>query len=146
MSRLTLKELELLNTASAYNGEQHKAICGKAALELIEYKRIEEELDIDLIVLVKALKNGVWIKYKRHFFDKEYTIEHYSPEDFVVCFQKDLSDNCEAMLFKVRYYGDFYDGDVGREIEGDFGDTIYLSENYGKTWALTKEELLNGNN
>ena len=52
--KLTLKDLELLNTASAYNGEQHRAICGKAVLELIEYKKIEEKLGIDLTTLYQC--------------------------------------------------------------------------------------------
>lgn len=68
MSRLALKELELLNTASAYNGEQHKAICGKAVLELIEYKKIEKELGIDLITLYKCFKSTKF--YVKNLFNE----------------------------------------------------------------------------
>ena len=65
MSRLTLEELELLDTTSAYNTMQHKAICGQATLELIEYKKIEEELGVDLISLIHTLKDNFAFKALR---------------------------------------------------------------------------------
>ena len=109
MKQLTLEELELLDTATAYNGEQHKAICGKAAMELIEYKKIEKELGIDLITLFKALKDGVYVNTKWN----------------------------GIMLFEhtrlVKYKN-------GWRLLSE-GSVFYLTT-YGKTWALTKEELL----
>lgn len=118
--RLTLKELELLNTASAYNGEQHKAICGKATLELIEYKQIEEELGIDLITLFKALREGYWYrKGKKILFVGENTFVPYCHELIVNKKVKLLKDSC---LKPCNY------------------TFVYLRD-YGITWALTKEEL-----
>jgi len=110
---LTLQELELLNTASAYNGEQHKAICSKAALELIEYKKIEEELGIDLITLFKAYSNGFYVKGE---IEKQYI---------------DFENSLNAIAFKngEMFYGHKWSYQY-----------IKLNE-YGKTWALTKEEL-----
>lgn len=121
--RLTLKELELLNTASAYSGEQHKAICGKAVLELIEYKQIEEELGIDFI-LFKALQQGfIYVDTKENnkgiseiqkfevggiLFDNEYRVWRLSTAD--------------------RY-------------DGAYWGSIATNKNYGKTWALTREAL-----
>ena len=113
--RLTLKELELLNTASAYNGAQHRAICGRATLELIEYKKIEEELGIDILIFVKLVVYGCYVKDK--WADKENDISHF---DFIEValsgFFAGFGKNCDSHYF-------------------DFKD-------YGKTWALTKEELL----
>ena len=116
--RLTLKELELLDTTSAYNTAQHKAICGKATLELIEYKKIEEELGIDLITLFKALKNGFfkisWFQQKKYVVKEE--------ADFVSFKKKAL----------VKAYRNGFD-----EIE-----YAYLKlKDYGISFALTKEEL-----
>lgn len=110
--KLTIQELELLNTASAYNGAQHKEICGKATLELIEYKKIEQELGIDLTLLFKALKNGIYIK---------------DDGDIIV----DITDDCLYLTYRnERWLLDHY-------VLGGF----YITD-YGKTWALTEEELL----
>lgn len=111
--KLTLQQLELLNTASAYNGEQHKAICGKAALELIEYKKIEEELGIDLDVLFKASKGIVVYNESK------------------TAIQIDVIPTID--LFNKRLI--VYTGDLSRPYK-----TLYFKD-YGKTWALTKEEL-----
>lgn len=88
-------------------------------LEVLEkYKSIEEELGIDLITLFKALKNGFYhIDEKKHI----YTL-------------KPTKGNCGAMSYYASYY----------EIiaEDVFDDQyIYNLKDYGKVWALTKEEL-----
>lgn len=104
--------------------------------ELKQYKNLEEELGIDLITLFKALKDGVWIKYKKPW-ETKYKVEYFKPDEFAICFHDDM-----IMFCKVRYYGDEYDWGRSIEIEGDFEDTHYFgTSNYGKAWALTKEEL-----
>ena len=121
---LTLQELELLNTASAYNGEQHKAICSKAALELIEYKKIEEELGIDLITLFKAFENGIWIKFNMGSRTYNWkTGETKETGDQVVFHKAPYKILAENIAYFRRLFEKEY------------------TENYGKTWALTKEEL-----
>lgn len=117
--RLTLKELELLKSATAYNAAQHSSICGKAALELIEYKKIEAELGIDLITLFKALSGKYAVKEDDGSISVEWSCPRfYAPTLFGHNFPTWISirsKNEEKYLFL---------------------------KDYGKTWALTKEELL----
>lgn len=115
--KLTLQELELLNTASAYNGEQHKAICGKAALELIEYKKIEDDLGIDFITLFET--KTVWCKT---LVENMQTKE----QSYQIIERNLWGINLE---YKEIMVGSPY----------SFGS--HKIQDYGKTWALTKEEL-----
>lgn len=110
--KLTLQELELLNTASAYNGEQHKAICGRAALELIEYKKIEDELGIDLITLFKAINKGIYIN-----------LNHSIKRAKIM--------NADIKHKTLTYI----------TLE-DWNEEWLNFIDYGKTWALTEKELL----
>ena len=119
--KLTLQELELLNTATAYNGEQHKAICGKAALELTEYKKVEEELGIDLITLINIFDKGFYALVKDDSHKKRY-IFHFDARDIELCI-----DDKSLVVYE----------EWSEEIYGQ-----YDFKHYGKTWALTKEELL----
>lgn len=109
-NKLRLQELELLDTASAYNGEQHKAICGRAALELIEYKKIEKELGIDLITLFKLIN------------------------------AKNVYSYGHTNIMKNTGQVDIYDRTI-TIWNGSCHQTYPLSE-YGKSFALTREELL----
>ena len=80
--------------------------------ELKQYKDIEEELGIDLITLFKALKNGIWI-YDTNGIKMSTDL-----------FTNGLTFNyCEQP--SIQYY-----------------DRLFYLKDYGKTWALTKEELL----
>ncbi len=116
--RLTLNELELLDTASAYNGEQHKAICGKAALELIEYKKIEEKLGIDLITFMRILY--------------QMDAEDFKPVE------KIDKDWIATPYQNVRYSIDLK---KKRLIEHGREKHVLKFKEYGKKWALTREEL-----
>lgn len=80
-------------------------------LKLGKLENIEEELGIDLITLFKALKNGIYYKYKPYGYD--YKISK--------CRKCHLTGN--------------------RTLVVDYHTYKYLCD-YGKTWALTKEELL----
>ena len=79
---------------------------------------IEEELGIDLIILFKALKNGCYFKETFDYMGKTQT---------QIIFTE----------FTYLYYAD----DICAYIIHARTKDHYL-ENYGKTWALTKEELL----
>lgn len=79
--------------------------------KLGQLENIEEELGIDLITLFKALKNGVYYKYKPYGYD-------YKISKCRKCF---LTGN--------------------RTLVVDYHTYKYLCD-YGKTWALTKEELV----
>jgi hypothetical protein len=81
--------------------------------ELIEYKNIEEELGIDLITLFKALKNGIYIYANGGKYVDEGDCSFLSNINTI------NYSNKSFISFKWKYY---------------FKD-------YGKTWALTKEEL-----
>ena len=77
--------------------------------KLGQLEDIEEELGIGLITLFKALKNGVYYKYK---YGYEYRISK--------CRKCYLSDKKTLVV--------------------DYHTYKYLCD-YGKTWALTREEL-----
>ena len=76
--------------------------------KLGQLEDIEEELGIDLIILFKALKNGIYIKPWKEI---KHTYEI-----------RTASDNIHLFLL-------------------DENDNDYSFKDYGKTWALTKEEL-----
>ena len=81
--------------------------------KLGQLEDIEEELGIDLITLFKALKNGVYTNTWLH--KTKYRID----------------------LERKRFEG---------HCSGDYGviETSYFYfKDYGVTWALTKEELIN---
>lgn len=81
--------------------------------KLKQLEDIEEELGIDLITLFKALQNGVWYK-------------DYKDNDKIK-FTDDIEENmkCKELIVPAKY----------TIIGLNFRD-------YGKTWALTKEEWL----
>lgn len=88
--------------------------------KLGQLEDIEEELGIDLITLFKALSQKVWIKYKDN--GKE-VIDQLQ----FVGFAKD-EQNTDFNLLLGKY-------------DGAYLSTIFDFKDYGKTWALTKEEL-----
>lgn len=87
----------------------------KACQKLGQLEDIEEELGIDLITLFKALKNGIWWKGITSFNTSGIFFEE-NP-------QLDIENK---LLIKITFMKN--------------QDYVYLKD-YGKTWALTKEEL-----
>ena len=82
-------------------------------IKLGQLEDIEEELGIDLITLFKALKNGIYIKKQSQTtYPLALLRTHYSNKT-------------------TRYY--VFDNGKEKEIK---------LKDYGKTWALTKEELI----
>ena len=129
--KLTLQELELLNTASAYNGEQHKAICGRAVLELIEYKKIEKELGLPLKVWIYLVQEFL-IKEKRVYIENSIDSEEERQ------LTKEINNGIDKRFILDIDFEEkkiYVQGEAFSPFDGmPFKD-------YGITWALTKEEL-----
>ena len=84
---------------------------------LQEYKSKEKELGIDLEIFLKALENGIWVKSKRSGIEYGKSV---------------LIGNT---VIRCSVYSTKYASNRGRS---------YKTKNikdYGKTWALTREEL-----
>lgn len=82
--------------------------------KLGQLEDIEDELGIDLITLFKALENGFYVKGE---IEKQYI---------------DFENSLNAIAFKN-----------GEMFYGHKWSYQYVKlKDYGKTWALTKEELL----
>ena len=89
-------------------------------LEVLEkYRKIEKEIGIDLITLFKALKKGVYVKFDSYF-------GNIGELDIKI-----VKDNATGICYRNKKW----------YIQEE--DT--LIKDYGKTWALTKEELENDN-
>lgn len=80
----------------------------KEALNVLE--DIEDELGVDLITLLKALKNGI---HKKDYLD--------------CCY------DCKLRFMKDDWY-------LAQPFDENYS-YIVKTKDYGKTWALTKEEL-----
>ena len=93
--------------------EGHK-YTGQAIIKLGQLEDIEEELGIDLITLFKAYHVGFHIKYEDGL------------RGFVKGGEYFLEICLETKAFKVKAFPD---------------GTKWYFKDYGKTWALTKEEL-----
>ena len=114
---MTSKEaiLELICEAKSVNIDERRVcflrkIIEKDLDQLEEYRKIEDEIGIDLITLFKALKDGIYINEDGSVYkDCIKSIEHWSDGWGFIS-----NDDYIDMLFK----------------------------DYGISWALTEEELL----
>ena len=127
MSRLTKEEVK--ECATSVVASQLGRVCGKTLTkqiitELLEYKCIEEELGIDLITLFKALKNGV-------YYDIGSKTIRYYEIDGSQYIDIDIQDQFLNLMY-VSPYEDSCHCEMSLALD-----------DYGKTWALTKEELEN---
>ena len=103
-------------TAHKYEHDLFKDIYCK--LQYLE--DIEEELGIDLLTLFKALKNGIYLKFGS---------------------EKNIGVYYEHRAILPRHFDKDYKGyfiDLQLELSINFN---FYFKDYGKTWALTKEEL-----
>ena len=103
-------------TAHKYEHDLFKDIYCK----LQELEDIEEELGIDLLTLFKALKNGIYLKFGS---------------------EKNIGVYYEHRAILPRHFDKDYKGyfiDLQLELSINFN---FYFKDYGKTWALTKEEL-----
>ena len=96
--------------------------------KLGQLEDIEEENGLDLITLFKALKDGFYIKYN----DK---IVHILPD-------KHITINFWYKTINVFIPPKFFiDCKKGADYLSKTIDEEYWFNDYGKTWALTREEL-----
>lgn len=135
MSRLTEKNDERYdfspsnftgNDLSNYYSELEIAIA-KMLLKVGQLEDIEAELGIDLRTLLKALRNGVYVN-NEHFYrglDEE-------QNETIQLFECRLLDGLKGIGIIHTSLS------KGREVIRE-----YTFEDYGKTWALTREELQN---
>ena len=81
---------------------------------------LEEELGIPLEVLFKALKNGVYAKFEEgKILETNIKLYYSCDNEFKI----------RVVCLEIGQYEDF-----------EWEDYLFV-KNYGKTWALTKEEL-----
>ena len=100
------------------------------------YKSMTEELGIDLVTLFKALKNGIWTKggYYTDILEKTPTFVN-RPEIGICSFYDEIDENYNTLV---------HDENVACIYTYHYECRIRQTrlKDYGKTWALTKEELL----
>ncbi len=93
----------------------------KMKKEYLKYKEIEKELGIDLVTLIKAMKNGVFV---------------ISYDEGIVFEEPMLGFNQES---KTNLY--VLESVCHMPPDELCKSSNYYLKDYGKTWALTKEEL-----
>jgi len=106
--RLTLEEVTL-NNSNRKEFSHFSDLLDQEQKELIEYKTLEQELGIDLLIFVKAILIGFYYK--------------------------DVSSHNIPYIGFAR----------GKRIDKNYfrvNNHPFYFKDYGKTWALTKEELL----
>lgn len=119
---------ELINCKESYTQDQIQQMF----LKLGQLEDIEEEIGIDLTTLFTALNKGFYIKYD----DK---IIHIHPD-------KNITINFWYNLINVSIPPKFFiDCKKGTDYLSEEIDEEYWFKDYGKDWALTKEELENEN-
>lgn len=97
--------------------------------KLGQLEDIEEELGIELTILFKALKNGFYgTMYGA--LKEDANANNWEPMFYEL-------KNIDIKKYKGKLVFIYYLGDLSYS---DF--LVYKFEDYGKTWALTKEELL----
>lgn len=121
MARLTKKANDnnyVVDTYISLN-EPWKSLINK----LGQLEDIEDELGVDLITLFKALKDGIWgTMYGRPKEQDE--ILFIEPRSFKLCIH---TEEPPRFIYIWGWPGPDYNR--------------YLLKDYGKTWALTREEL-----
>ena len=91
---------------------------------LEEYRKIEEDLGMNLITLFKALRNGIWTNQEQCYGDEKQGKIRFFQVRLL------LEENAVGCIHNSMW--------KGKEVIR----TLYFKD-YGKTWALTKEELEN---
>ena len=110
-----IKELETLQNNNVLMTDNNYK-----ELKLGKLENIEDELTVDLLTFVKIFEKGIFVKNE----STNNKIEYWSPFNIKVIKSTYQTDICYIRSKKNKYVGCF---------------------NYGKTWALTKEELENDN-
>ena len=127
MNRLTKKAQFVRNLIT---GKEIKYISNESDQMCVDklgkLEDIEEELGIDLITLFKALKDGIWTNQEQWYGDEKQGEIRFFQVRLL------LEENAIGCIHNSMWKGE----EVIR--------TLYFKD-YGKTWALTKEELENDN-
>lgn len=122
--RLTNKETKIkLSDTKRYDLQDHKMFT-----KLSELEDIEEKVGISLIIIFKALKNGIWVKRE----DKIEKIEITTNLRLVL----DCNGSTDKMSYWILDYQDITRGNDRIECIDN-----WFVDKYGVEWALTKEEL-----
>ena len=119
MERLTEK------TKNGYRVKDNDCSIRFDVLKLGKLEDLEDELGIPLEVLFKAFKEGIWTNY---LFEVDESIEG-----------KFNFRRLKLFNYKDLYLEELYHP-YGDENCGERGICVKLKD-YGKTWALTREEL-----
>ena len=107
--------------------EDLERVCDKEQIVLTklgQYEDLEEKLGIDLDILFKALYNGIYVK-QLGIGNTNY-MKTIITKVKASCLKLDHKTHTELVFDQKR--------------SGGCWDTYYFKD-YGKTWALTKEEL-----
>lgn len=121
MSRITKKR-------DGFYYDTDECMVSNCSQKLGRLEDIEEELGIDLTTLFMALKYGIYVYYEdeeRYQFHNNLRLEYHKTLGWGL----------------VDIYGSICRNDMPMKLEMEF----YELKDYGKTWALTKEELENDN-
>ena len=147
MSRLTEKEIIIASETGFYKIKDGRSntyitdLLGNkreinnlflASQKLGELEDIEEELEIDLVYIFNVLKNGIWVKQPSYIAMPIYKIDSI---DLKLCI-----NSYGNVSFKKMYHEDL-DGCL-EETGEEYELSKYGKQDYGVSWALTKEELL----
>lgn len=119
MPRLVSKEkLEYAKLLVEKNGANLVEDSVLKNIKLGQLENIEEKIGCPLVVFFQIFKKGIWVKSDC----TKNKIEHWHAQDIKVIDAGWQWDICKIRTTCNKYVGCF---------------------NYGKTWALTKEELAN---
>ena len=134
MNRLTYR-----TDNGEYTGMPNSIEIRTALEKLSKIEDIEEELGIDLITLFKALKQKE--VYIRESFCQE-VLGHWEINKTLLIYLDYVGDN-EAYydFINKEWVLTFTEWENGF----DYHEMLVRLKDYGKTWALTKEELENEN-
>lgn len=116
MERLTKDK----RTMCIVEDNQNKNYFNQIHDKLSKLEDLEDELGISLEVLFKALKDGVYAKFEEGKILKTDIKLYYS------CYNE---FTIRVICLEIGQYEDF-----------EWEDYLFV-KNYGKTWALTREEL-----
>lgn len=116
---------------------QDNLYINKVVTKLGKLEDIEEELGIPLEVLFKALKEGVWTKAS------SYSCFLCSEPTFIKGLYLHIGYYDYTQYDNYDYDGYFSENDALCIFEMHYEDhhSVTRIKDYGKTWALTKEEL-----
>ena len=121
-SKEALSDLSFLAIGDENHTIKCKETIEKDLDQLEEYRKIGEELGIDLISLFKALKDGIWTNQEQWYGDEKQGKIRFFQVRLL------LEENAIGCIYNSMWKGE----EVIR--------TLYFKD-YGKTWALTKEKL-----